>query len=417
MVSSRWHSLLQDRRFIVLLMLGFSSGLPLMLISRALKVWARDVGIDLTTLQMFSLVMLPYSIKFLWSPLMDWLNPLPRALGRRRAWLLVTQLLTMLAIGGMAMVGPSAGGDGLTRLALLALLTAFCSASQDIVADAYRTDILRPEELGIGASLFTSGYRCAMLASGAGAVFLADHIPWSAVYLIAALGMSIGIVATWLAPEPADSSRVELTFRQSLIEPFNDFVFRHGAGIVIVAIFILLFKLPDYLAGNMTDVFMLDLGFSKEQIAFWVLGVGVALMIPGAVLGGALVTWLGLRNTLLVCGIAQAASNAGYLWLAHAGARHDVLLIAIGVESLCQGLVAAGFIAFLMSQCTHRYSATQYALLSGLMSLSNALAGAASGFLADRLGYSAFFALTIVAAAPGLILLRWLPLPPDFRHR
>lgn len=400
-------------------MLGFSSGLPLMLTSRAMKVWATNMGVELPTVGLFSLVALPYALKFLWAPIMDWWpggdDRAPGALRRRRGWLLVTQLATLMAIVGMAMVGPSSSQAALTSFAALAVLVAFLSASQDIVADAYRTDILQPGELGIGASLFTIGFRLAMIASGAGAVFLAHHLPWPLVYQIVAAGMIIGVVATLLAPEPDTDRAASPSLVDAVVEPWNDFITRNGAKALLILIFIVLFKLPDYLASSVSDAILLKLGFTNEDIGFWSLGVGTAVTIPGAALGGLIVTWLGLRRALFVIGIAQAVSNAGYLWLVQVGADRPTMIAVIGVEYFCTGLVAAAFIAFLMSQCNHRYSATQYALLTSLMGLASSVGGATAGYLAHWLGYPRFFLFTMVIAVPSLLLIRWLPLPARSR--
>jgi PAT family beta-lactamase induction signal transducer AmpG len=415
MASSRWLSVVQDRRFIVLLLLGFSSGLPLMLTSRAMKVWAANAGVELPTVGLFSLVALPYALKFLWAPIMDWWpggnDQDSGALGRRRGWLLVTQLATLLAIVGMAMVGPASSQATLTSFAALAVLVAFCSASQDIVADAYRTDILRPDELGIGASLFTIGYRLAMIASGAGAVFLAHHLRWPVVYQIVAAGLIIGVIATLLAPEPDTDRAASPSLVDAVVEPWREFISRNGAKALLILVFIVLFKLPDYLATSITDAMLVQLGFSNEDIGLWALGVGTAVTIPGAALGGLIVTWLGLRRALLIIGIAQAISNAGYLWLVQVGADRPTMIVVIGIEYFCTGLVAAAFIAFLMSQCNHRYSASQYALLSSLMGLASSVGGATAGYLAHWLGYSQFFLFTILISVPGLLLIRWLSLP------
>ena len=378
-----------------------------MLTGRTLRLWARDQGVDLASVGLLGLVTLPYAYKFIWAPLMDRFTP--PWLGRRRGWLVIIQVLLMAAIAGMAFTGPVAGGTNLKSFAILALIVAFLSASQDIVSDAYRTDVLHSAELGRGASVFTSGYRLAMLATGAGAVALATILPWQSVYLIAAGAVSIGTLSVMLAPNPTASAHPPESFAAAVVDPVRDFFHRNGRHAWVIAIFIFAFKLPDYMAAAMTDAMLLDLGFSKQAISIWSLGVGTAVTIPGALIGGMIVTKFGLHRSLIVFGLAQALSNGGYLILASVGQPiQSVMIIAVGVEYFCMGLVAAGFIAFLMSQCNQRYSATQYALLSSLMGLCNSVAGAPSGFLVQWFGYSWYFVITILAAAPGMALLPWL---------
>lgn len=398
-------------RLMPLLVLGFAAGVPYMLTSRTMKLWARAEGVDLTTIGLFSLVALPYSLKVFWAPVMDRVN-LP-LLGRRRGWLLLTQVLVMFAIAGMGITGPTSVNSQLTVFAMFAVLVAVCSASQDIVADAYRTDVLQPAEYGAGASSFITGYRIALLASGAGAVYLSAFAPWNAVYFVCAAMMFPGIVNTILARNPpADNPPAR--FVDAVLHPVRDLLHRQGLMLAIVLLFIIAFKLPDYMAMAMIDAMLIDLGFSERAIAFWGLGVGTAASIPGVMLGGLIATRLGLGRALLIFGIAQAASNAGYYALALAGPNQLVMILVVGVEYFCSGLVAAGFVAFLMSQCHRRYSATQYALLSSLMGLSAAIGGAPTGWIVSELSYPAFFAITIAAAIPGMLLL--IPLLPTLRR-
>ncbi len=387
--------------------LGFASGLPLMLTGRTLRLWARDQGVDLATVGMIGLVTLPYAYKFVWAPVLDRISPV--ILDRRRGWILIFQVLLMAAIAGLAFTGPTSAMGGLKAFAVFAVVVAFLSASQDIVADAYRTDVLTPAEFGAGASVYTMGYRTAMLASGAGAVWLASYLEWRDVYMIAAGAMGIGIVATMFSPRLSEDVRAPTTFLDAVVEPLRDFLVRNGATALVLMAFIFVFKLPDYMAAAMTDSMLLDLGFTKEAISLWSLGAGTAATIPGAFIGGLIVTKMGLFRSLIVFGVAQALSNAGYLLLARGGEpNQSAMLIVVGIEYFCTGLVAAGFIAFLMSQCNRRFSATQYALLSSLMGLSSALAGVPTGFLVERVGYQWFFVITIGIAIPGMAMLPWV---------
>ncbi len=398
-------------RMMPLLAIGFSAGVPLMLTSRTLKLWARDAGVDLATVGLFSLVTLPYSLKFLWAPVMD--RVVPPILGRRRGWLIITQLALIVAIAAMGASGPKTGESSATLFALLAVIVAFCSASQDIVADAYRTDVLSPREYGAGASIYITGYRIALLATGAGAVFLATMMAWHWVYLLCAAMMLVGVAATLLAPDPP-ADLPPTSFADSVTKPVGELVERHGWKIALILLFIVLFKTPDYMAAAMTDALLLDTGFTKEQIAFWALALGTAATIPGVIVGGFIASRFGLGTSLVAFGIAQALSNAGYCALAAIGPDVGTMIAVISVENFCAGLVAAGFTAFLMAQCNHRFSATQYALLSSLMGLSSSLAGAPTGYLVEQYDYITFFAITILAAAPGMLLL--IPLLPHLRR-
>jgi PAT family beta-lactamase induction signal transducer AmpG len=394
------------RRMASLAALGFAAGVPLMLTSRTMKVWARDTGVDLTTVGLFSLVTLPYAYKFVWAPVLDRVSP--PMLDRRRGWLLLAQVLLVLGIAGMGLSGPRSAEDSLILFGTLAAVVAFLSATQDIAADAYRTDVLHPRELGAGASVYIGGYRVAMLCTGAGAVALAAVLPWPGVYFAAAGAMLVGIIATVLAPRPPVAAAPR-SFAAAVLEPAREFIGRTRWRAGLILLFIVLFKLPDYMAGAMTDVLLLDLGFTKAEIAFWGLGVGTAVTIPGVLIGGPIVTKVGLGRALVVFGLAQAISNAGYLVMAAAGRHHQLMVAVIGIEYFCTGLVAAGFVAFLMSQCDRRFSATQFALLSSLMGASAALGGAPTGALVEALGYMGFFTITILVGIPGLALLPLCP--------
>ena len=378
-----------------------------MLTGRTLRVWARDQGVDLASVGLIGLVTLPYAYKFLWAPLLDRYRP--PLLDRRRGWLIIFQILLVLAIATLGFVGPTSADESLRMLVLLAALISFFSASQDIVSDAYRTDVLSPAEFGAGASVYTTGYRLAMLATGAGAVWLASRLPWGQVYLIAAAMMLLGVMATLVAPSPAHDEHAPSTFADAVIEPVREFIVRNGRRTSVILAFVLVFKLPDYMAAAMTDSMLLDLGYTKEQISIWSLGAGTAVTIPGALIGGILLTRFGLKRSLYVFCAAQAISNGGYLALALIGEPHAASMLAVvAIEYFCVGLVAAGFIAFLMKQCNHTFSATQYALLSSAMGLSNSLGGAPAGYLVEEFGYEWFFVITILLAIPGFILLPWV---------
>ena len=398
----RLWSVFANRRTAALLALGFASGLPLALTGDTLQAWMKDAKLDLGTIGLFSLVGLPYTIKFLWAPLMD--RFVPPLLGRRRGWLLITQVLLIGAILAMAMVGP---GGSLRWLAVMALLVAFCSASQDIVTDAYRTDVLPEEERGAGAAVSVMGYRIAMITTGAGALALAGFgISWPVVYALMAGMLGIGIVASLLAPEPRQVVAPPPSLGDAVIHPLKEFLLRPDGWLVLT--FVVLFKLPDVVAGSMSQLFMLDIGIPKPDIALIKQFLGVGITIAGALFGGGVVARLGLKRSLWLFGILQAVSNLGFWLLSLTGPSYTVMVGVIAVENFCAGLVTAGFAAFLMSQCDARYSATQFALLSSLMAITRVIAGAPGGFAAKEWGWSWFFLTSVLCGIPGMLLLPWI---------
>lgn len=389
-----------NRRIAVLLLLGFSSGLPLALTFSTLQAWMKDAEMDLATIGAITLVGLPYTIKYLWAPLMD--RYTPPFLGRRRGWLVVTQLALMAGITFMGSLDPASQAGA---LAISAVVVAFLSASQDIVVDAYRADVLHQQELGAGAAVSVLGYRLGMLASGAMALILADHLPWAMVYQIMAGLMVIGLVASIIGPEPQVSSTPK-TLAAAVVQPFRAFFSRKAA--LWLLLFIVVYKLADALAGAMTTPFLLDIGFTKTELGTVNKAFGLAATLLGALAGGALVARFGLFNCLLGFGVLQAVSNFAFMALALAGPSPGGLVIAVGVENLSGGMGTAAFVAFLMSLTERQYSATQYALLSSLTALTRTVAGAPTGVLADHLGWAEFFGVTVLGALPGLLLLWWL---------
>ncbi len=390
-----------QRKMVVLALLGFASGLPLYLTSRTLQAWMRVEQIDLTTIGLFSLVALPYSLKWVWAPLID--RYAPPFLGRRRGWLVVMQVGLVVAIAAMSLQDPR---RGLQLLALNALLIAVFSASQDLVIDAYRTDVLSERETGAGAAIWVTGYRVALLATGALAFVLADRMPWPMVYLALSALMAIGIAAAVWAPEPVQDQPSPATFADAVVLPFRDFIGRAGAGPAMLAlVFVVLYKLPDYLAGSIATPFLLDVGFTQTDVGAIQGGLGIVATIVGALASGGLVARVGINRTLWIVGALQAASNLAYYGLALAGKNYPALVATIVVENFCTGLVAAGFIAFLMSLCSVRFSATQYALLSSLMGASRDILVAPAGGIAKATGWPVFFLITLAAAIPGMLLL------------
>jgi PAT family beta-lactamase induction signal transducer AmpG len=384
-----------------LLLLGFSSGLPLLLTSRTLQAWMKEAQVDVGLIGWFSLIGLPYTLKFLWSPLLD--RFVPPFFGRRRGWILVTQVGLLLAIAAMSLQQPA---QTLKLLAINALVISFLSATQDIAGDAYRTDVLQPSELGIGASIWVLGYRLAILVSGSLALILADRMPWQLVYLLLAGLMAIGLTTTFWAPEPDEAVRPPDNLFDAVYLPFKEFFERLGlntAGLVLL--FILLYKLGDALVNNMATPFLLDIGYSKTGIGAIQGSFGFLATTVGVVGGGALLTKIGINRSLWVCGILQALSNLGYFSLTVLMKSNLLLLLAISIENFCAGLVTAAFVAYLMSLCNHSFTATQFALLSSLMASSSIILASPAGDLAKLTGWSGFFLITVVACLPGMLLL------------
>jgi MFS transporter, PAT family, beta-lactamase induction signal transducer AmpG len=391
----------ESRKMGALLFLGFASGLPLFLTSRTLQAWMTTEGVDLKSIGLFSLVALPYSLKFLWSPLLD--RYIPPFLGRRRGWLLIAQILLTLAIAAMAWQQPK---QSLQLLAINALLIAFFSATQDIAFDAYRTDVLEKWEMGAGAAIGVLGYRLALILTGSIALILADGLSWPVVYLLMAGLMLLSVIPSIFAPEPPPRDDTPQTLLEAVWLPFQEFFTRLGVlrGFLILA-FIVLYRLGDALINNMVTPFLLQTGFSQSAIGVVQGGMGMLATIVGVLVGGSLLSRWGINRSLWIFGILQGLSNFAYFILAQTGQNYSVMVLAINIENFCGGLGTAAFVAFLMSLCNQRFSATQFALLSSLMAVSRDILVAPAGGIAAALGWPSFFFLTILATIPGLALL------------
>lgn len=392
-----------NRRLLVTVLLGFSSGLPLALSGGALQAWFASVDIDIRAIGLVSLVGTPYALKFLWSPLMD--RFVPPVGGQRRGWLFLCQLLLMLVIVALGSLVPQ---RDLELMLWLALLLAFVSASQDIAVDAYRTDLLHSEERGFGAALAVAGYRVALLAAGAGALILADQIGWRHTYWWLAGLMGVGLLATWIGPRPVHEVSAPRSLRAAVIEPFRDFLNRRAALLLLV--FIVLYKFGDAFAGTLTTAFLIQgLNFSTTEVGIVGKGFGLAATLVGALFGGVLMYRLRLFRALLLFGLLQALTNLGFAGLAAMGAEHEFIywgmVAAVGLENLAGGMGTAAFVALLMSLCNHHYTATQYALLSALSAVARIVVGPPAGVLVYQLGWAPFFLLTFMLALPGLWLL------------
>lgn len=396
---------------IVVLFLGFSSGLPLMLTLSTLSRWMAEEGVSKATIGVFALVGLPYACKFVWAPLMDHLS-LPwfcRILGRRRGWIIFTQCMLILSIIGLGFTNPA---DNPWATGIWALAVAFASASQDIVIDAFRVDSLDTKQQGLGAAVAVFGYRIGMLLSGAGALLMAEYLPWSSVYSIMACCILIGIITVYCAKEP-DAARIienpqhiKAWFKEAVIVPFQDFMEREQW--VVILLFVVLYKMGDAFAGSMTNPFLFEMGFSKTEVATWVNSFGIAATMAGAFIGGVLVYRKGIMAALWICGILQLGSNAVFSLQAMVG--HDITMLAVTIscENLSAGMGDAAFVAFLSSLCHREHTATQYALLSSLFAFGRTLLSVPSGWVAEEVNWVWFFILTMMIALPGLMLLKWL---------
>lgn len=383
-----------------LLLLGFSSGLPLYPVTRTLQAWMSVEGVDLTTIGLFSLVTLPYSLKFLWSPVLD--RYIPPFLGRRRGWIVIAQVGLVLSLAAMSLHDPE---RALRLLAFNAVLIAFFSATQDIAFDAYKVDVLEEREMGAGAAVGVLGYRIALLVTGSLALILADQIPWPVVYLLLAALALVGVAAAVWAPEPS-MQQPPLSLRAAVIDPFKEFFDRTGGwlGITLV-LFVIIYQMPDRFAGVMVTPFLLDLGFSQTEIGAIQGGLGLGATIVGVMAGGVFVAALGINRSLWIFAVLQLATNLAYYWLAQLGPRSGALIAATLIENLGSGLVTAVFVAYLMSLCSRRFSATQFALLSSLMAAARDVLVAPSGGVAEATGWPVFFLLTVGVGIPVLILL------------
>ena len=390
---------LLNPRVVTVLFLGFSSGLPLALSGGTLQAWLTVEDVDIKTIGLFSLVGLPYTLKFLWSPLMDrFVVPI---FGRRRGWIALSQLALIGLILGMSVTSPQ---NGLWFLALLAFCLTFVSASQDVAIDAYRTELLRERERGMGAAVSVTGYRVAMLVSGALALILSEYLGWRATYMLMALIMSIGVVAVWLGPEPEDPGTPPASMKDAVEGPFKEFFSRTGVWSLLGLI--VLYKLGDAFAGSLTTTFLIrGVNFSVGEVGAINKGMGLASTIIGALFGGVLMARLRLFKALLIFGILQAVSNLSFMVLALVGKSYPLMIFTIAFENLAGGMGTAAFVAFLMILCNHSYTATQFALFSALASLGRVFVGPLSGVLVDGMGWTVFFFTTFLFALPGLVLL------------
>jgi len=397
--TNTWRTLL-NKRMLICVFTGFSSGLPLYILISLVPAWLRSEGVDLKAIGLFALVQLPFTWKFLWSPLFDRYAP---PLGRRRGWLFITQSALLLTLPVFGVLHPTLD---LWACAYLAVVAAFFSASQDIVLDAYRRELLPDNELGLGNAIHVNAYKIAGLVPGSLSLILADHMPWSSVFFITALFMLPGIAMTLMVSEPVLKNGAPKTLRAAVVEPFQEFVGRNGIrSALLVLAFIFFYKLGDSMATALATPFYLDMGFSKTEIGLVAKNAGLWPSVFGGLVGGVWMIKLGINRALWVFGAVQMAAILGFAWLTTIG--HNLLGLAavIGVEALGVGLGTAAFVAFIAHTTHPLYTATQFALFTSLAAVPRTVANAATGYLVEWLGWKPFFLLCFIVAIPGMLLL------------
>ena len=403
---SIWRQLF-TRRMLICVFTGFASGLPLYLLITLVPAWLRTEHVDLKVIGVFALIQFPYTWKFLWSPFLD--RYVVPVLGRRRGWMLLTQIGLLVVIASLGMFSPQ---TNLRVIVVLATLLAFLSATQDIAIDAYRRELLSDAELGLGNAVHVNAYRIAGLVSGSLALILADRMPWSRVFFITALFMLPGVVMTLLVREP-ERAAPPRTLREAVIDPFREFITRQGwPSALLILAFLLFYKLGDSMCTALATPFYLDMGFSKTQIGLVAKNAGLWLQVIGALLGGLWMVRIGINKALWLFGVVQVVSILGFVWLATGGHHAEVtsahltqLGFVIGLEALGVGLGAAAFVAFIARTTHPAYTATQLALFTSLTAIPRTFANAATGWLVEAMGWSGFFTLCAMLALPGMLLL------------
>lgn len=397
-----------NRKLIPMFFLGFSGGIPLAMVGSVLSAWLTELGLSKTSIGLFTLVSVPYSFKYLWSPFVDGLNlPLLGKLGKRRGWLLASQALLIISIIALAISNPA---QNITLCAILSISVAFLSATQDIVIDAYRIEYLSPHQQGLGAATYSYGYRIALYIAGAAPLIIATYMSWRSAYIFTGLLLIIGLVTTLLIKEPSKHKEKNYLqksflyfFKEVVVGPFRNFMKIDNWHHIIV--FIVLFKLGDAMAGIMTTTFLLDTGFTKIEIVSIVKTYGLVTTFIGLFIGGIMVNKLNFREALLYSGIAQMLSNLMFVYQDYVGHDSLALISTITVENLASGMGATVMIAYLSSLCSIKFAATQYALLSSIVTLSRNVISGFSGIVVDNYNWTIFFLVSTIAALPALILI------------
>ncbi len=403
-----WLEALLNRRMLVCIFTGFASGLPLYLLLNLVPAWLKTEGLSLKAIGAFALIQFPYTWKFLWAPLLDRYGVLPW-LGRRRSWMLVTQLGL---VGSIAWLGQLSPTEHLWLVVTLTAGLALLSATQDIALDAFRREILPDEELGLGNAIHVNAYRIAGLVPGSLSLILADRLPWGMVFFITALFMLPGVAMTLMVKEPAAEARAPRTLRDAVIEPFHEFFSRHGIGAALLVLaFLLFYKLGDSLCTALATPFYLDMGYTKTEIGIIAKNAGLWPMVIGGILGGLWMVKLGINRALWLFGVVQIVTILGFVWLAWLGpapsdtTRLTALAVVIAGEAVGAGLGTTAFVAF-MARTTHpAYTATQFALFTSLMAVPRTFINASAGWLVERMGWLDFFWACFFLAIPGMLLL------------
>lgn len=393
--------LLWNRRMLLCVLVGFSCGLPLYVTIGLLQAWLYRQGVSLRDIGLFNLTGLPYTWKFLWAPLLD--RYVPPFLGRRRGWALLTQVALLLGIGSFGFLDPVRSPGS---VAALAVLVAFFSATQDVVLDAYRRELLPDHELGLGTAMYVNAYRLASLVPGSLALILADHLSWPAVYMSVAAFMAVGILTSLFAPDAATLVKPPATLNEAVLGPFREFFARQDrTAAALVLLFMLLYKLGDTMAAALVTPFYLEVGFTLTEVGVVAKGAGLPATIAGLFTGGLVIGKIGINRALWIFGVAQLMSTLGFALLTQTGPSVRALGLVVGFEYLAGGLGTAAFVAFLSRATDRRFTATQYALFSSLIALPRAVASASTGFLVEALGYGSFFVLSAALGVPGMLLL------------
>lgn len=398
----------RNPKMVVMAVLGFFSGLPLILLLSTLAYWLTSKGVSKTDIALFSLTRFPYSFKFLWAPYVDRckIPVMTDALGQRRSWAILFQICLMLSLLALIRTNPAVNP---TLTGLCAVAVAFFSASQDIVLDAFRVEDFAPQDQGAASGCFVFGYRIGMLAAGAGALYMAEVMSWENVYTVLALSGLIGMATILIVKEPLAKKEIDTRenfFKTAVVAPIKDFVSRPGWYLIIL--FIMLYKLCETTLGTMTSPFYMEMGFTYAQIATVVKLYGIIATLLGGFIGGAVVVRCGIMRSLLICGILQGLSNLPFAYLATQGNSMTWLTISVISDNLTSAMATSAFVAYMSFLCNAAYTATQYALLSSLMALPRDLLSSTSGWLADHTTWPVFFAITAALSLPGLIVLLFL---------
>ena len=396
-----WKDILFSRRMLICIFIGFTSGMPLYVLIQLVPAWLRSNEVDLATIGLFSLVSLPYTWKFLWSPIMD--RFAPPFLGRRRGWALITQVGLLISIGMLGVFDP---GQSLGVIVGVVFAVALFSASQDIVIDAYRRELLADDELGTGNSFFINAYRLSSLVPGSLALILSDHLPWSSVFWITAAFMAVGMVTSLVIREVSDDTLAPHTLREAVIEPFREFFTRGGvAAAVAVLAFMFLYKLGDNMATALAPPFYLDMGFTRTEIGAVAKIAALWASIAGSIIGGIAMLKLSINKALWIFGFVQLVTILGFAWLSVIGHDTTALFAVVSAEYLGVGLGTVALTAYIARETSLAFTATQFALFSSFIAIPRTFANASTGFLIEAMGYTNFFLLCTVVAVPGMLML------------